>query len=197
MTCVPESVIKHYQESRSLVSLTRDKIDSATIQGFIVDSDADWVVLQYIHDFYLDGYLFLRREDLTSMNCRATDAFQRYLLEADGILEKVDFDFRIPEGGLAGLLNELPFERVVILEDETADDMFLIGTLLGIEDDFVSLRFFSGAGRWDDEPAKIALEDVTSASFSTNYTITYERHFARESEMENKSTYPTAGNAPV
>jgi hypothetical protein len=185
MACVPESVIKHYQESRSLVSLTRDKIDSATIQGFVVDSDADWVALQYIHDFHLDGYLFLRREDLTSMNCRATDAFQRYLLEAEGILEKVDFDFRIPEGGLAGLLDELPFERVVILEDET-DDMFLIGTLLGIEGDLVSLRFFSGAGRWDDEPAKIALEDITSASFSTNYTITYERHFARESKHPKK-----------
>jgi hypothetical protein len=182
MTCVPESVIKHYQESRSLVSLTRDKIDSATLQGFVVDYDADWIALQNVHDFYLDGYLFVRREDLTSMNCRATDAFQRHLLEADGVLAKVDFDFHLPGGGLAGLLGGLPSETVVILEDETEDDLFLIGTLLRIEDSFVSLRFFSGAGRWDDEPAEIALEDVTSASFSTNYTLAYERHFAREKQ---------------
>ena len=182
MTCVPESVIKHYQESRSLVSLTRDKIDSATLQGFVVDYDTDWIALQYVHDFYLDGYLFVRRADLTSMKCRATDAFQRHLLEIDGILEKVDFDFRLPRGGLAGLLCGLPSEKVVILEDETEEDLFLIGTILGIKDDFVSLRFFSGAGRWDDELAEIAIEDVTSASFSTNYTLAYERHFARDKQ---------------
>ena len=179
MTCVPETVIKHYHQSRSLVSLTRDKIDSSSIQGFIVDYDEVWIALQYIHDFYLDGFLFLRREDLTSMTCRATDAFQRGLLEADGVLEKVDFSFRLPTGGLAELLREIPSQRIVILEDETEGDLFLIGTFLGIEDNFVSLRFFSGAGRWDDEPAQIALEDVTSASFSTNYTLAYERSFSR------------------
>ena len=187
MSCVPESVIKHYKESRSLVSLTREKIDSAKIQGFVIDYDADWIALQYIHDFYLDGYLLLRRQDLTSMNCRATDAFQRHLLEVDGVIDKIDFDFEIPVGGIAELLKALPSDRVVILEDETEDDLFLIGTLIGIEDDFISLRFFSGAGRWDDEPAEIAVEDVTSASYATNYTLAYERHFARENKKENKS----------
>ncbi|MGJ8696788.1 MAG: hypothetical protein ACSHYF_10745 [Verrucomicrobiaceae bacterium] len=180
MTCVPEPVIQHYRESRSLVSVTREQIDSNSVQGFIVDYDADWIVLQHIHDFFLDGYLLLRRADLTSMNCRATDAFQRHLLESDGILDKVDFDFRLPSGGLAEFLTRLPKSRILILEDETEDDLFLIGTFLDIEDECVSIRFFSGAGRWDEEPAEIDFEDITSVSFSTNYTLAYERHFASE-----------------
>jgi hypothetical protein len=180
MSCVPEAVIKHYMESRSLVSLTRDKINSATIQGFIVDYDAEWIMLQYIYDFYLDGYLLLRRSDLTSLNCPASDAFQRHLLAIDGVLEHVDFDYRLPSGGLAALLRELPSNKVVNLEDETEYSQFLIGTFLGIEDDIVSMRIFSGAGRWDDDPAEICLDDITSVSFSTNYTLAYERYFARE-----------------
>ena len=180
MTCVPESVIKHYRESRSLVSITREDIDSATLQGFVVDYDSDWIALQYIHDFYLDGYLLLRRKDLTSLNCRATDVFQRHLLEEDGVLNQVNFSFRIPAGGISEMLEQSPKDRVVILEDETEYDLFLIGTFFGIEEDYVSLRFFSGAGRWDDEPAEIALEDITSFSFCTNYTLAYERYFATE-----------------
>ena len=34
---VPEGVIKHYRDTKSLVSVTRDSIDSASIQGFILD----------------------------------------------------------------------------------------------------------------------------------------------------------------
>lgn len=180
MTSVPESVIKHYQESRSLVSVARGEIDGNTLQGFVVDYDADWIVLQYIHDFYLDGYLLLRRADLTSMNCRATDAFQRHLLEAEGILDNVDFAFCLPVGGLSELLQQFPENRIVILEDEAEDDIFLIGTFLEVGDECVSLRFFSGDGRWDDEPAEISLKDITSVSFSTNYTLTYERFFTSE-----------------
>lgn len=179
MTCVPEAVIKHYKESRSLISVIRDEISSSTIQGFIVDYNADWIVLQYIYDFHLDGYLLLRRADLTSVNCPATDAFQLSLLEADGILKKVDFDFSIPAGGLLALLEGLPDDKIVILEDESEEEVFLIGTYIGCEEGLVSIKFFSGAARWDDEPATIALEDVTSVSISTNYTLAYERYFQR------------------
>lgn len=58
--------------------------------------------------------------------------------------------------------------------------MFLIGPVLGIQDGSVALRFFTGAGRWLDEPSEIALEDITSISFATNYTLAYERHFSRK-----------------
>lgn len=180
MSSVPEAVIKHYKDTRSLVSLTREKIDSNTVQGFIVDYNDQWLVLQYIYDFHLDGFLLLRREDLTSLNCRATDAFQHHLLEVDGILRNVDFDFNIPSGGIVPLLNELPSDRIVIIEDETEYEQFLIGYFLGVDDDFVSLRTFSGAGRWDDEPSNIATEDITSVSFATNYTLAYERYFEKE-----------------
>ena len=187
MPDVPKSLIRRYHKSRSLVSLTRNKIDQAKIQGFLLDYNDDWIALQYIHDFYVDGYLLLRRSDLTSLDCRSTDTFQRRLLESDGLLDQIDFDFQIPPGGVKGLLLGLPKEQIVILEDETEENRFLIGSILGIEDGCVSLRFFTGAGRWLDEPSEISLEDITSISFSTNYTLTYERHFSRESQSNGKS----------
>ena len=181
MTCVSEYTIKHHMKSRSLVSLTRDEFEVNNHQGFIIDYDSKWIVLQHIHDFYLNGFVILRRSDLTSISSKETDQFHKSLLKADGILKKVNFQFQLPIGGLADLLANLPEERIVILEDETKEDFFLIGPILGVQNDIVSLRFFSGSGEWDNEPAEIAIDDITSASFSTNYTLAYERHFQRQS----------------
>ncbi|MCW1926231.1 hypothetical protein OKA05_26980 [Luteolibacter arcticus] len=179
MKRIPEKLIRHYQESRALVSLTREEIDPHTIHGFIVDFDEDWTALQYVYDFHLDGYLFLRRADLTSLKAGATDAFHEQMMEADGILQQVDFDFRLPPEGVGALLAGMPEGRIVILKNEREDDLFLIGPVLKVAGGTVSLRFFSGAGSWNEEPAEIAMEDITWVSFATNYTLAYERHFAR------------------
>lgn len=182
---VPVSIIKHYRDSKSLVSLTRDDIDGASIQGFILDYNEAYILLAYVHDFYVDGYLILRRQDLTSLNCRATDAFQHSLLVDEGLLKQVDFSHRFSDQGILDHLRKLPKKRIIILEDETEDDLFLIGTLDSIDDSLIKLRFFSGAAKWDEDLAQIEIDDVTSISYSTNYTKFYERYYDRKSSMKN------------
>lgn len=176
---VPEGVIKHYRDTKSLVSITRDSIDSASIQGFILDYNKDYILLAYIYDFHAGSYLILRREDLTTMNCRTTDTFQHSLLSDDGVLELIDFSTQLDDRGVLSHLKELPPKRIIILEDEREVKVFLIGLIDSIEGTTIKLKYFSGAARWDDELSEIDIEDVTSISYSTNYTKAYERYFNR------------------
>ncbi len=179
MTGIPDEVLTEFRKAQALVSVAREEIDDDTIQGFIVDFDSRWVVLQRIDDFCHDGLLFLRKADLTAIESRATDRFQKSMLEADGVLEAIDFSFRLPSGGVFQLLSELPSDRIIIVEDETEADIFLVGTVSRIDDGSLAIRFFSGVGDWDDEPSEIEREDITSMSFLTHYTLAYERFFER------------------
>ncbi|WP_411846048.1 hypothetical protein AAFN60_21290 [Roseibacillus persicicus] len=185
MTVVPSQVIEHYKQSRSLVSVTRDEIDSQTMQGFVIDHDGQWILFSYIYDFRPDGVVALRVSDLTSMTCRATDAFQRHLLEADGVLDEIDFTQSLPEGGIIEFLRCIPSEKVVILEAEAEEnEVFMIGQNLQILGDRFTLRTFTGAARFEDELDEIDFDDVTSISFNTNYALAYERYFARAQKAE-------------
>ena len=177
---VPEGVIKHYRDTKSLVSITRDSIDNASIQGFILDYNKGYILFAYIYDFHAGGYLILRREDLTSMNCRATDAFQHSLLSDDGVLDLIDFSAQLDDRGVLSHLEEFIPERIIILEDEREGEVFLIGLIESIEESTITLKNFSGAGRWDDDLSEIDIEDVTSISYSTDYTKAYERYFNRQ-----------------
>ncbi|MDQ8192713.1 hypothetical protein [Roseibacillus persicicus] len=195
MTVVPSQVIEHYKESKSLVSVTRDEIDDQTLQGFVLDYDDQWILLGYIYDFTPDGVVAIRLSDLTSMTCRATDAFQRHLLEVDGVLDKVDFALTLPEGGFLDFLRRIPNEKVVILEDEAeGNDIFIIGQNLQVLEDKFTLRTFSGAARVEDDLGEIDLDDVTSISLNTNYALAYERHFARI-RMQNKAQHHKSDRA--
>lgn len=77
---------------RELVSITRTEIDAQTIQGFVLASSDQLVVLQYVCDFRLDGLMVLSTSDITEIRSSATNKFQTTLLEQDGLLEQVPFD---------------------------------------------------------------------------------------------------------
>ena len=168
------------------MGIEREKIDVNTIHGFIVDFDDEWVLLQRVFDFYVDGWVFLRRGDISVIQSKPTEVFQKALLEEEGSLERVDFTRRLPEGGIITMLRGFESDQVVILEEEAEDedkDVFYIGFIRGVEDGTVSLEFISGEGGIDGEETLIHIEVVTSIAHSLNYTLHYERYFARQRNL--------------
>ena len=177
---VPESLIRHHRDQHSLVKVEREELDDNPLHGFILDFNDEWIALQKEYDFQIDGIVLLRRADLTTLTHGKTNEFQKQLLVDEGRFQQVDFDFIIPHGGVSELLAELPANRIVTLEDETEEDLFLIGPVLEVKDGVVSIRFFSGDAQWDTEPATIALASITMIAFGNSYTSAYERYFSRK-----------------
>ncbi|MFC0018326.1 hypothetical protein [Roseibacillus persicicus] len=182
MKSIPTSEISRYCDRRSLVSVERARIDSNAVHGFIIDFDEDWILLQHVYDFFIDGWVLLRRSPITKISSKATDSFHKRLLEEEGKLSKVNFTERIPSGGVPELLKDFDASRVVILEEETEEeDMFYLGLVRGLdEDDFIRVLSVSGVGEFDDEETLVALEDLTSISYDKNYTLHYQRFLDRQ-----------------
>jgi hypothetical protein len=172
--------LKRFRDEQELVSIRRNGCDDRKIQAFVIHFSDTLVLLQYIYDFHVDGFLLLRLSDVTSIETTATDEFQKGLLVHEGRFAEIDFGYRPPISSYDAFLRSLPHEEIVILEDEMADDPeFIIGTLLSVDDDEVSVRYFTGAANWEDDPSVIETARITSCQIRTNYINFYARHFAR------------------
>jgi len=171
---------RSFHKDRDLVAVRRDGFDIRSIQGFVLCFSDALVLLQYVYDFRLDGHLLLRRRDITRMESGATDQLQRRMLDAEGVLSQIDFDYSAPIRSYKTFLESLQPNQIVILEDEISDDPeLLIGTINAVNDDTATVNYFSGAGNWDESPVEIPLSRITSCQTNTNYINFYARHFER------------------
>jgi hypothetical protein len=171
-----------HQKSRNLVSIHRSEIDDNSIQGFILASSEELVVLQYVYDFNLDGLMVLRVADITEVRHSTTDKFQKGLLEQEGLMQRVpfgaDFDLRNWKSVIAQLSKEYP---LMILECEALEETdFAIGRVLKTTQASVQFQYFSGAANWAEEAETLKFKDITCCQVGTNYVNVYQRHFERQ-----------------
>ena len=172
--------LKQFRADRALVSICRNRFDSHKIHGFVIDFSQSIVLIQNVYDFHVDGILLLRLADITDIETSATDEFQKELLIEEGDFAKIDIGYRPPIGSYDAFLRSLPHGEIVILEDEAADNpSFIIGTLMSVDANEVSVRFFTGVAGWEDEPSVIEIPRITSCQTRSNYINYYARHFAR------------------
>lgn len=172
--------LRNFRDEQTLVSIRRDRLDDRKIQAFVLHVSDTLVLLRYVYDFHLDGLMLLRIQDITNIKTTATDEFQKRLLIEEGLFEYVGFGHHPPIGSYDTFLRSLPKDQTVILEDEIAEDPdFIIGTVIAVDTQAVSIRYFTGAANWEDGPSCIEIDRITSCQTDTNYTNFYARHFSR------------------
>jgi hypothetical protein len=174
--------LKKHQEKRNLVSVRRSKIDENSIQGFVLASSEDLVVLQYVYDFNLDGLIVLRIADITEVRCGVSNKFQKGLLKREGLIQRVPFgatfDLRNWKSVIAQLSKEYP---LMIIEREALEwKGFAIGRVLKTTQAGVQFQYFSVTANWGEDPEKLKFKDLTACKVGTNYVNVYQRHFERE-----------------
>jgi hypothetical protein len=178
-------LLSNHVKHRDLVSIRRENIDGFGIQGFLLDFSDTLILLQYIHDFRLDGYLVLRLGDISQLKSSATDRFQKGLLRSEGIFDQVDFGFRAAIQSFDAFLASRPSQEIVIVEDEIhKPQKFLIGTVARVDKDAAWVNHFTGTARLAKPIQRIRTNRITSCQIHTNYTLIYERHFVRATSIE-------------
>lgn len=188
MAILDKQLLRHTQ-SRDLVSIRRSEIDDHSIQAFILDYSDSLLLLQYVYDFNLDGYMILRRSDITELRQSKTDAFQKKLLITEGLFEKVDFSFRISLSSYNALLVSLLSDEIVIVETELSNPAdFFIGRILEANDTEAKIQYFTGIGRVLRPASSIPIADITSCQLSSNYINVYKRHFQRKAKKKKRTS---------
>lgn len=177
--------LKGFQHQRALVSVRRATIDDFKIQGFVLGVSDDLFLLQYVYDFNLDGLMIMRTQDISEVTRSKTDEFQEGLLEAEELLSRVPFEFRIDlsswPAAIAGMCEHFP---LLIVERERLEEPDMaIGRVLEIGTNELRLKYFTGAANWLDDPDTLRYSDITCCQAGTNYINVYQRYFERKNEL--------------
>jgi hypothetical protein len=173
--------LKQYEADGSLISIRREAIDGNKIQGFVLGSSNQLVLLQYVYDFNLDGLMILRTSDISEVARSKTEVLQEQLLVDEGFFSNVPFGYAVDLSNWRSALNDLSGEHsIFILECELLEDPdFAIGRILEVGDDQVCVNYFTGAANWLDQPVPLKYNDITSCQVATNYANVYQRYFER------------------
>lgn len=178
---VSRDYIERLIADRTLISIRRKRIDDSFIQAFPLAVSQRLVLLQYVYDFHIDGFLLLRLRDISDWKIGYTNIFQRGLLQEEGVFDQVQFDFRAPIESFPDFLHSLsPTELVIVEAERTEPTEMNIGTVASANSRTVAINYITGIARREDTPRKMAIRDITSCQIRTNYINFYQRHLDRQ-----------------
>ena len=162
------------------VQITRRQPPERVTSGFIVAVGEDLVLVQAFHDFYPEGLVVLRVSDVTHTRSDEHERLWERMLEAEGIRGAALIGKLPPLDDMRSLLSSFKDAREnVIVECEDADEPisdFYIGRVLDVEPGVVVFANFDALGRWDPEPHRIELEEITNVQFETPYLKIFSKH---------------------
>lgn len=175
---IKSQTIADFVRCRDLVRIERAQIDTNTLQAFPLGFSDELLAALYVHDFHIDGLIFLRRDTITDIQVNATAKFQRQLLEDGGHIAEDLFSLPHRIDSFESVLAGLPPNQIAILEEESLDaSEFWIGRYVWREDRTHWIHEFSGAANWDNELTEINLDAVTCCQLKSNYIKFYQRYF--------------------
>ncbi len=164
----------------SKVRIARRQPKQVYTNGFVVAVGEQLVLLQAFHDFYPEGLAILRIHDITDVRSGEHERFWERMLQGEGITAATLSRELPPLDSMPRLLSAL-LERGenVILECEDDDGPicdFYIGCLLKVDDVVVEFANFDALGRWDEEPHRIELDEITLVELETPYLRILSKH---------------------
>lgn len=164
-----------------LVAVTRDIPDEPRLNGFVAALGREWVLLQQLYEFYLDGYAAVRLADITDFCSGDEERIWERMLDGEGVLSQVtDPDKTIPLDNISQLLQAFRWAgENIIVECEIADDdldSFYIGEVLSVDENSVSFANFDTVGKWDEEPHIIPFSKITKVQFQTPYVRIFSKY---------------------
>ena len=153
-----------------LVSIERSKIDPHPLHGIVVGESELLLCLQREIDFELDGYVCVRKRDITDrIEGTATLKYHERLMRKERLLKApTQFAKRLPLGGWHEVLVSLT-GKAVLIENERKGDSWL-GILRACTSSSATIQCFNATGVFDDNSIQVSLRSITAVQFGDRYT---------------------------
>lgn len=160
-----------------LVEVRREKFDGPPWFGFVVGKNESLVVLHRISDRYdLDGYIALRRQDITSIeeSFERCDFLRRVTrLKQLSPSQPLEVDFSSMRALMPSAQAE--YGVLVIHREELNDDEVEVGSVRMTSEETYVLRWLSVNAEWENDDRPFRYRDVSMVEFGAEYEQTLLR----------------------
>ncbi len=173
------SRLEQYQRRKSLVTILRDIDGIAPLDGFVLKASSQWVLMQYVDDFRLDGYCLFRTEDIDTIQHGKFERFREGVLTGEDLVAQVGRDCpKLNLKTLTTALNGLKQDGklLTLLGEWPEVDFLAIGRLQSVGNDSAKLHVLSALGVWEKQLQEVALAAISLVTFDDHYVTTLAKH---------------------
>lgn len=167
------------------VTTIRDKTGFCDVHGYLLDISDDWILVENISEFHLDGYSIVRKSDVKEIRYDKRDKYFEKILKLEGIKKNVSKKYDIDISDLHSIFNSLKKIKLnIIVEcEEEGEEVFIIGKISQMGKNFVSMSYFDSCGKWNRQKYRIDYSKITIIRFDEEYINVFSK-YVKEDQME-------------
>lgn len=165
-----------------IVTIERLKIDPDRVFGVVVGESDKLILIQRKYDFQFDGYMAVRKRDITKSYTSETSQYCAGLMKKEGLWKTPTKAARaLPLADWQTLLCAMLGQPVIIENERTAD--FFIGPVIDGTASSVRICNFDACGRWQ-KIKRVPYRSITSVQFGSRCITVHSRHLpSRPAEL--------------
>jgi hypothetical protein len=170
-----------------IYTFERKQIDQNRLYGLVVSESNSLILIQREYDFQFDGYMVIRRRDISKSYSSDSNSYSERLMRKEGLWKNPPKAIRsLPLDDWRALLISLTGKPVVIENERKGN--FYIGPVVVCEDHSVVIHYFDGCGRWQ-KFERVQYRGITSVQFGNRYCTIHYRHLPPQTSNLN---YPSS-----
>lgn len=174
------SELRLHLEDKSYCKILR-KVSDNKIEynnGYVVDFNENFVVLQESEDFDLKGYVIFPTSSIKMIRFNQNDEYYNKIMHDEGMIGNITYSHKVDLTNWATIftsIKELGF-NVIIENEKPEEGTFDIGPITKVKNRSVKIRYFNAAGYLSKKPTKFKWKHITIVKFDDRYINVFSKY---------------------
>ncbi len=181
--------LQKHIDNKNVVKIFRTfRGNEINITGFILSMTKDFLLLQVINEFMIDGFSIIRRDQFEGSRCNKFEKACKKILQAEGIIDKyygIGKSISLTSWQDIFLkLKELDYHIILECENKR-NPKFLIGPIQEATKNKISIQYYDATGKLDKKFSDVKYKEITRVTFGDGYSTTF-RKYLRTTKMKEQ-----------
>ncbi len=170
-------------ETRKVIRLRPKFPPDETIHGIPLSASEQFVLLQEVHEFHLDGYTVMPLANVLAIRSGKAEEKIQEVLTGEGVFQKAGIPYELSLDTYAALFRSFKqLGKNVIVEllpegpRDEPEQGFFIGRVVGMSARSVAILHFDAVGRWSSEPSVVPYDMIKWVTFDTEYINVFSKY---------------------
>lgn len=171
-----KKIKKHIKKLQFVKVYISDKEEQSLthFEGIIFDQNEEFLVMCDLSDFNYDGFVVLRKEDISSIKRSENEKFFNKILKEEKIIKEIQrrsgyLDFEL--GDTEQMFRQLKKMGIATIIEclYDSEEAFQIGPIVKAKADKLKMDYFNSRGEFDQASVTIKYKDITFFRFDSPY----------------------------
>lgn len=177
---------QHFVKIARQISSYHPPMDS----GYIVAYNDDFVVLQEVYEFKLNGFYVFPIHQIVGIRYNDNDRYYDKIMHWEGLKKDIQYRPNLPLKNWKKVFKTFKkqHQHVIVECEHPKQAQFIIGSIIKVTNKQVYIRYFNAQGILENYPTNIKFKHITKVTFEDHYIDTFQKYLRYDEITEPRST---------